>query len=316
MKERILSLVVVLGAIFNGPIHAQEATSESKLKLIETKESQNKAPGKDIDEEITNTRMRAEAGSKSRYSIAAQLAYLGGSFEKPIDKERPNITNAAGRTDAALLGGQISGKYSFDSARSLLLGAGVRWISPLQGSAMPESYHGSKVDADNPFMIYQYLYKWSGIQSAFQVQPIMITKSNLRKVGSVATLSVNQNNVYEVGRTGLSLGLYLQLDGTVFDKDDDRYHADQADYLVNFDPYLEYQITDKLNFRTVTNLWHYTHYRSLPAHTYKFDKVYQSVGLGYAMNRDLFFYPNIQFLPDDIRNDRTNIALNAFFNLF
>jgi hypothetical protein len=316
MSKKFLAMMIALSTVSSLSAQAQDATSESKLKLEETKEKKNLAPGQDIDQEITNTRMRAEAGSKSRYSIASQIAYLGGSFEKPLNKERPNITNAAGRTDAALLGGQISGKYSFDQSRSLLIGAGVRWISPLQGAAMPESYHGSKVDADNPFAIYQILYKWSGIQSAFQLQPILITKSNLRKVGQVATLSLNQNNVYEVGQTGLSLGLYLQVDGSVYDKDDDKYHADQADYLVNFDPYLEYQITDKLNFRTVTNLWHYTHFRSLPAHTYQFDKVYQSVGLGYAMTRDVFFYPNVQFLPDEIRNDRTNIALNAFINLF
>lgn len=316
MNRQILALTLALSATFGFSLQAQEATSESKIKLEDTKETKNVAPGKDIDEEITNKRMRAESGSKSKYSIASQLAYVGGTVEKPFYKKRPNITNGAGQTPATSLNGQLSGKYSIDQSHAFMLGVGARWISPIQGSGTPSDYHGSKVDADNPFAIYQVLYKWSGIQSALQVQPFLITKSDMRKIGQLATLTLSQNNAYEVGHTGLTLGLYLQADGSVFDKDEDKYHANQADYLINFDPYLEYQFTDKLNLRTVTNLWHYTHFRSLPAHTYQFDKVYQSVGLGYAMTRDLFFYPNVQFLPDDVRADRTNVALNAFINLF
>jgi len=52
------------------------------------------------------------------------------------------------------------------------------------------------------------------------------------------------------------------------------------------------------------------------ANTWEKLKVYQSVGLGISVTRDIFLYPNIQFIPSDIRSDRTNIAMSASINIF
>jgi hypothetical protein len=316
MTKFIAALALVVGVPFAA--HADDTTeiNQNAIKIDDVNGQKNTTPGSDIDETITNNKMRAETGSKSRYSISSQLNYIGGSVDKPLAEDRPNIAGATGTTDAALIGGQISGKYNISSSQSLLAGVGVRWISPLQGSGTPKGYDGRKVDADNPYVVYQKLYKWSGVQSALQLQPTFFTNSNLVADGYVSTLALSQNNIFEIGHSGLSLGLYLMAQTGYYNNNSPAAKANQSDLTFNFDPFIEYQLTEKANIRTVTNLWNYEHARSMAWNTYIFDKVYQSVGVGYAITRDVFLYPNVQFLPDDIRSDRTNVALNTYINLF
>jgi hypothetical protein len=292
-------------------------TSQTSVKIDDVSAQPSTVPGDDIDQTITNNKMRAETGSKSKYSFASQMNYYGGSINAPLAGDRPNIAGATGTTDASLLGGQVSGKYNLSSSTSVLAGVGMRWISPLQGSTVPQGYTGNKVDVDNPYIVYQYLYKWSGIQSALQLQPTFYTNSNLvNTYGYVGTFAISQNNIYEVGHSGVSLGLYLLAQTGYFDNNSETAKANQSDFSINVDPFIEYQLTPKANIRAVTNLWNYEHARSMRWNTYIFDKVDQSIGLGYALTRDIYLYPNLQFLPDDIRADRTNLALNTYINLF
>src|SRR6185312_14650484 len=217
MIRTLIRMASVLSLLVLAPVLAwADGTAETSVKVEEITGQQNKVPG-DIDQTITNNKMRAETGSKSKYSLSSQLSYIGGSIEKPLAEDRPNIAGARGTTDAALLGGQVSVKYNVSTGQSLMAGVGVRWISPLQGSNVPKGYRGNKVDADNPYLVYQNLYKWSGVQSALQVSPTVYTNSNLVKDGYVATLAVSQNNIYEIGGTGLSLGLYLLAQTGYFD---------------------------------------------------------------------------------------------------
>lgn len=294
-----------------------EETNENRVSAQDVKEKKNVTPGNDIDETITNNLMRAETGSKDRYSFSSQLYYNGGSVESPLSINRPNIAAMTATTDTALLGGQVSGKYNINPADSVQVGVGVRWIAPLQGSQMPDKsvYDGNKVDADNPYLIYQHLYKWWGIQSALQFQPTYYTQSNLTHQGYVSQFWLDQNNIYEIGSTGLSLGLYLLVGTGVYNNNSPDVLDQQATLIWNFDPFIEYQINKTFNFRTVTNLWNYEHTRAQDNGTYHWDKVTQSVGLGISISRDIFLYPNVQFLPDNVRADLTNVALNTYINL-
>ena len=223
-----------------------EESSETSLKIEGQK---NTTSGEDIDQTITNNKMRAETGSKSKFSFSSQLNYIGGTVNAPLEAIRPDISGATGTTDVALFGGQISGKFNISPAQSLMAGLGVRWITPLQGSTVPDGYEGKKVDGDNPYLIYQYLYKWSGIQSAMQFQPTYYTNSNLINQGYVATFALSQNNIYEVGHSGLSLGLYLLAQTGYYNNNSDAAKAHQSDQTLNCDPFLEYKLTDKANLR-------------------------------------------------------------------
>jgi len=309
-----LCLLLILGA---QPSWSQDS---SQLKIEDVKGSQNATPGEDVDEVITNNLLRAESGSKSRWSIASALTYNGGSLESPLAEDRPNIAKSTGTIDKSLLDGQVSAKYNMNSRNSLMLGVGLRWIAPLSAHG-PRDYDGDRFDADNPYLTYQYLYKWAGIQSVLQIQALAFTNANLVREGYFGQLQFDQENMYEVGSTGLSIGAstWIALQnftktGAVGDLDDVR--TDQSDYSFGIEPCIEYGITDNINLRTVTSLWVYEHTRDRQPGTFMQDKVYQSFGVGFSITRDIYIFPNVQFLPDDIRFDRTNVAINTNINVF
>lgn len=325
MSQKLLKLVVlaIATASLAPAAYAQSETaseSSSKAKIEDVDGQKNKAPGEDVDETLTNKQMRAQSGSKSKWSIASQLSYYGGSVEKPMDSDRPNIGGAAGTTDVSQLNGQLSGKYAMDQRHSLLAGFGFRYISPFQGNQLPrkEVYSGNKVDAENPYVTWQYIYKAVGLQNVLQVTGTYYTNSNLVSDDKyVGGLGMSHTTVYEVGTTGLSLGLYASLQGNSFSTYLSGPKKTQNDYSFGIDPYLEYTINDMFNLRTVFNLWNYDHYRQVAsATTFDHNNLIQSVGLGISVTRDIFLYPNLQFVLDDIRADRTNVAITSYINLF
>lgn len=272
---------------------------------------------KDVDQILTNNQMRAETGSKSKWSIATSLTYSGGQLNRPFAEDRPNIAGATGSTDKTLIGGSISGKYAISPTTALLAGVGVRWLTPLQGTAKPRDYDGDKFDADNPYLNYQYIYRWHGVESVVTLASTYFTTSNLVKDGYLVSFGLSQNSVYRIPQTRLSIGANAYTGLAFYDKDDLASKRNQSDYSWGFLPFLEYQITDRLNLRTSWNLWIFEHLRSQSdGNTYRWDKVTQSLGLGISVTRDCFLYPNIQFLPDNVRSDRTTVALSANLNMF
>jgi hypothetical protein len=328
MIQVLLKIVgtIVLMVSFSIVAEAQSAKSQNKLMIEDINPEPNKASGEDVDQIITNKKMRAESGSKSKLSMSNTIIYYGGSVDAPLSESRPNITGAAGNTVVAFLTDRLGAKYAFNQRKSLSAGIGVRWITPLNSSgtpaiaeragSIPQPYPGKKVDADNPYVNYQYIYKWLGIQSVFVTGPTIMTATDQLNLGYQYEYDISQNNVYELGRSGLSLGLSIMAVGWTFDKNDSLSMAKQTDYSAGAYPFLEYQFSERFNLRTITGIAVYQHKRVADAHTYFKNKVYQSVGVGISVTRDIFLYPNIQFLPDNMRADTTNVALSANVNIF
>jgi hypothetical protein len=267
----------------------------------------------DPDQLITNAKMRAESGSKSRYSFRSKVNYYGGALNQPFAAVRPNIGAAPGQTAFGQFTGELSGKYLIDTKRSLAAGVGFRYITPFQGIDKPkQNYDGDKMDLDNPYIYYQYLTKWRGIQVVLSAQPTLITRSDQVAIHHLAEGIFTGTLLYDIGTTHLSAGLYGEIDYNVYYKNSD----DDNDYSAGLDPFLEYQINDRLNIRTVFNLWNYDHERSRPLSLWSHENLIQSFGLGISVTRDVFLYPNVQFVLDKIRMDRTNFAINMAINLW
>jgi hypothetical protein len=308
--------LLLLALVFHIQARAASEDSSNKVKMQDVKVNGNAPVGEDVDTIITNKKMRAETGSKSKYSISMGVNYSGGSLDKPFDDHRPNIANGTGATDVASLGGSISGKYALSTTTALLAGAGMRWITPLEGSK-PSNFNGDKFDADNPYFIYQYLYRWLNLQSAVQAQVTYFTASNLVNEGYVGTFGLSQTSIYEFGHSGLSIGAQAYTGLGYFNNDTPKAKADQSDYSFGFLPFIEYRLTDRLNLRTSSNTFIYEHVRSSDdANTYRRQKVTENVGVGISITRDVFLYPNVEFLIGDMRSDRSTFSLGANVNLF
>ncbi len=275
------------------------------------------AQSDDVDEIITNPKMRAETGSKSKYSVSLGLGYAGGSLEKPFAERRPNITEGTGATSFATLGGYVSGKCALTITDALISGAGMRWVTPLQGTETPKGFSGDKFDMDNPYFIYQHLYKWWAVQSAVQAQVTFFTASNLVNEGYVTSFAFSQNNIYQIPETRVSLGVSAYMGLGYFDDHSARAKANQSDYSFGLLPFAEYSVTDRLSVHTSTNLFVVQHLRSQKdENTYLRQKVSQNIGLGYAIRRDFYVSPSVDFLLSDIRPERSTFFLSANLNVF
>ena len=108
MKKSLLtaSSMLVTLALAGFTAAAQEtveSSSQSTTKIEDVKESNKVTDDVDVDEVITNKKMRAESGSKSKWSIGTSLNYSGSTVKAPLKPSRPNIAAGAGVPAFALL---------------------------------------------------------------------------------------------------------------------------------------------------------------------------------------------------------------------
>ena len=291
---------------------------EKIIQGTKVKEPDPSSPkGPDVDEIITNAKLRAQTGSKSKYSISTGLSYSGGSLARPFGITRPNITGGTGSTDFSSLGTSVSGRYALTTTSALSAGIGGRMITPVLGLAKPDGYGGNKFDVDSPGISYQYLYRWSGIQSAFGVSETFVTVSDLRKRGYVTSWGISQNNVYDFKDNGFTIGVGTYVNIGYFDRNDAADRATQSDYSMGLTPALEYRFSSNASVHFDTNLFTFEHLRSY-THAYSFqrDSVTQNFGFGYAVTRDFFVAPGVSFAVSNLRLSATTWSIGCNLNLF
>lgn len=318
---------------FNFSVLAEEATSESKIKIEAAKEADEQKPAKsnaatgEADELITNKRIRAESGSTSKYSIAVEFDYNGGSVRKPLHTDRPNISEGAELTSYSGVEGNVSGKININKVDSLFLGMGLRAVTPFS-KQVPEGA-GQRLNAADPYIIYQRISRFGDIQSMFNIGPTLDTAQDIRATGTLGNVQMIETLAYDFGGSRITVGGEVIVTYRFFNRgindvctveeglEDTPCGDYQSDYSAGINPFFEYEIDDNISFRTVLGLLMYDHARPEErALTMDRNLVYQSVGFGISMLRDFYLFPYIQFLPADIRADRTNVAVNTVFNLF
>lgn len=308
-------------------------TSANKMELEKLRKQSKEAAGRaageqDADDVITNAKLRAESGSKSKYSISVNMNYSGSTLEKPLNENRPNITQGAALTNYSSLDGTVAAKMNLTKTDSVSLGFGVRAVTPFS-KKVPEGA-GQRLNAADPSLTYQKLAKLGGVQSVTVIGPTFFTSKDVRANGTFNDLVLQQIFAYDFGGSRFTLGALTQLSGRTFDKgsnsicgQDEKTGKNilcgrsQSDYSVGLFPFAEYQINDTVGIRTITGLYVYDHARTETRPlTFAKNTIYQSIGLGISITRDIYVYPNIQFVPEYMRSDRTNVALNTTFNLF
>lgn len=320
---KIFSFMLV--SFFAMPSFAQDKKVEEKAKNPVAPSVVTATPtasGTDeADEAITNRRLRATEGSLSKWSISTFWNYQGGSLNDPTEPERPNIVNGGNVLTLQSLSGEVGVKYRLTKLDSLTFSTGLFMTTPFHSSIDDNSSlkqgfdeNSRKLNVQDPFLKYSHLDKIWGIQSISTVQGKLITNNQLADRRFRSELMISQNLMKDVGQTGFSYGAAFI--GYFYDFRDSVKLAGLTEQLVGIYPQAEYVINDTYNVRTVFGWQVYENVRGQPSDTYTKRKVYQSVGLGISVTRDLFLYPNIQFIPSNIRDDVTNIALQMNLNIF
>lgn len=311
---------------------AQEQTTpaategETKMKIEEAADKKNKVDG-DIDQEITNAKLRAESGSKSRYSLSFTGSYNGGSLREPFSKDRPNVTRDP-ITPKVNMAGDFGGRYRINKNESLSLALGYSLERPF--------HEAQRGQISNPSINYNHASKIGVIQNVATAGLSVTTNSDQVEIGDIGSVGLSDTLIYDFGGSRTSVGLAMEIGYTQYTKKNEivqpknqpRTNAInfQEDYSAAAYPFAEYAFNDWINLRTVFRPWIFTHARSAEGQTFQRRPWTQSFGVGFAATRDIFLYPNFQWNVERWRRDDYNfkgltadtatVGLSVTANLF
>ncbi len=313
MKNFIAAFMLSLS--FNSYAQEEINTSKTKQRELVTDQSEDQ---EDIDDEITNAKMRAEAGSKSKHSFSMDLTYNGGTIDNITAYRRPNIAGSAATSTLTSLSGEIGYRYRLSANDSITAGVGVEMLTPGYELAQEERNGGiKKYDASNPTIAFNRSFAGADLQNSISVSATAITSKEVIEAEKTRGLvGIDYVGLKDIGTSGWQIGVALWAYNYFYSEytiDEEIEESSQTEYDIGFAPFVEYVFNDTYNFRTVYNGNSYTSTRDNRT-AFSQGEITQSMGLGIAASRDIFLYPNIQWVWSDVRADKTNVALSATMN--
>lgn len=319
------------GAQTSSSTSSTTSTTTSTSKIGDLQKPTEKM--KDIDEEITDARLRATLGSKSKWSFKSDLSYSGGSINDPMGSIRPNYRASATTEALAYLSGNIGVNVRVADKDSISFGSGLTINDPFHGDiTKPASdvRSGRKADAvlpryemSTPFVSWSRGYKAFNTQMSSSVSATYYTDEDTQKQDYLGSVSFSQVFLANLGTSKWNGGVSVSLAKYIYSGplSDAFYLALQengkykrSDISAGLFPFMQYTFNDRYSFRTVFGYFQFAKYEINDQYVQL--EPYQSVGIGISITRDIYLYPNVQFTPKDIRDDRTNVALSTNINLF
>lgn len=306
MKIQNVALGLLVTSLSFGAF-AQETTATTNTTSSTSKTEAGATDLKDIDAEITNAKLRAETGSKKKFSFRSYFAYNGSTIQKPLAKERPNFTGSTANDPDTSLSGQFGMKYRASDRGSYSLQTGMSVRRPFGGD-LPGGVN--KLEVANPTLSYDYVTKIGEFQSITSAGVDYGTSRYRTNIGWLSNLNLGQTLMYSF-KSGWELGGIVDLNANVYRPEEGLANTTYEGGLYAM---LEYAFNDKYSFRTVFRYWTWESNRESP-NTYDRNYGSQSVGIGMALARDFYLYPNLQFAPQNLRADVTNWGISANINL-
>lgn len=333
MEIRFLVSLIIFGVVFqSSSLWAEDFQIENKTQLDLKKENTSL---KDIDGEITNARLRVQLGAKSRWSFRSDLSYSGGSIEKPLKSVRPNYRLGPNSEEISDLSGLVGVNYRLTERDNLSFTTGITVVDPFHGSLTKPVVDQRQSTKDHLVDRYQVTtpsLNWSRGYTALGAQMISglayshYTGSWMADIHALGALSVSQTILAPFGASRWSGGVsaymsYTFYGGSIKNPSLRPYYQSgtfrRSDLGVGVYPFLDYAFNDKYSFYTLFGYFDFLKYKDEYFNNNKLlqTEPYQSLGVGISVTRDIYLYPNIQFVPKDIRSDRTNVALNVKLNI-
>lgn len=305
-KLAFACILVPAGMAFAETTITTETTSTVKIP-----EGNNASDRKNIDEEITNAKLRAATGSKKLVSLASSFSYSGGALTNPTSTERPQLNEGQVSADPTKLNGQISVKYRMTDHDNLNVGLGIDYTPEYTKDRTTGAKEEAKWNASTPYVSYGRVFKAGEVQNVLSA-----TLSKYTASPDVNEAKLNYN-VYLDHTMMVGIGTSKAEIGLVSFIQQEFYSEEVADgsfeRQIGFYPVAEYAVSDKLSLRTVSRWIAFN--VSKGSDTGKLAAQTQSVGVGYAATRDVYLYPNMQWKWSTLAADQTTVGLSANINL-
>lgn len=331
MKTQLLLSLVLAGSVVASSAFAAEeqqankdqSSNTSTIKMTDVQKKDEKM--KDIDEEITNAKMRAESGSKSKWSVSADLTYSGGNLQTPLAANRPNYAGEAAVQGSTSLDGTIGGSYRVDMRNRVSFGTGISILTPFQSNLQETTRmaeDGGATDISTPYLKWGHNRRIGNVQNSFSGTYSHSTASwDVNGQKSFGAVSFSHVAIFDIEGSNWQPGISTAIGQTIYTDgasatDVTGSASRRQDYSIGLYPFVEYAFNDMFSFRTVFRPFSFGHNRSDDAMTFERSMYTQSMGLGIAITRDVYLYPNMQFAPENLKPELTNVGLSTTLNVF
>lgn len=327
MKLLLVTAAALLSFSFN--TFAAETTTgtanESKANLTNITNSEAPAKGKDLDAEVTDIKLRADSGKKSKYSTSFYLTYSGGSLSNPGDDVRPNVTGGRA-TNPVMLSGNVGVRYRKDKNNSIYAATGIARARPFHSRENDEDW-----EVSTPHIVYNRTHGASDLQISSNYRLYFMTEDRFTDIGQAATVGYSLVAKNKIANSRFSGGVSMNVGYNFYDGREislakvqrkypwyRRYNdieQVQSDYTFSLSPAIQYQVNDYVYAYTSFSLLSHTHYKADKPFRMSNENVTQSLGASAALSRDFVLSPYITFEPENTSRDRTAVNLGATINL-
>ncbi len=286
----------------------QTFAQSTTLNVNETVLKANEVNKEKIEDtrEITDSKLRADGGSLSRYSLKFSLSYYGPPVGDLSAKKQPNPDGSIGNFDTAM-GGSISARYRLDPKSTLGVGTGINALTPFHGS--------ERTDIKNPFIGYDLNSRIENLQmrNAFRVEYTSVPE--YRAVGQDGALSYDNGVVYYLGTSNVGLGLDTSFDYFLYNREYVIKDRNSSRYALNFYPQVKYNISDKINIYTSLAI-RFANPRSRDDEWALLNKTLsQRLGMGMAFSKTIYFAPYLNFYPETMNMESTTFSFATIFSI-
>jgi hypothetical protein len=278
---------------------SSESTSRLSLPKIENKKFEENT-------EITDAKLKADAGSLSKFSLKFNLSYYGPTLGDLSVKDQPNPDGTIGTYETSL-GGAMAARYRVDPKSSYSMGTGLKAIHPLHGM--------ERFDVQTPYVSYDKAERIYDFQTRSSFGPSLTTIPNYKDVGQVGALTYDFSSVYDLGSSRVAVGLDANISLFLYNRQYRTSDRKASRGVVQLFPTLKYNFSNRLSINTSTAL-SWLAPRSVSNETVLWNKVVsQRLGLGYAFSRDIFIFPYLTLYPTKLAFDTTTMNVSTVFSI-
>ncbi len=312
-----MTLALSTSAVAQSETTEKAATPESVIQKSDLVPSDT-GP-KDIDDEITNARLRATTGAKKKLSIASSFSYSGAAITNPLSTERPQLNDGLASADPAKANADISLKYRLTDNDHLNLGFGVDYTPEYTADKATGRKQTSRTNASSPSLVYSRVFKAGGIQNVLSAGVSKYTAKEDLDTNLNYQASVSHTMMAPIGSSKAEIGIYTYFAQEFYSKLDEGQaergnEKNTTSHQVGIMPIFEYAFSDKVSFRTVSRWLTWTVMNSDKDRGFIAGQT-QSMGIGYAVTRDVYLYPNMQWKWSSLNANQTTVGFSANINL-
>jgi hypothetical protein len=258
------------------------------------------------DEEITDAKLKADTGSLSKYSLKFNLSYYGPMVGDLSAKDQPNPDGSIS-PHATAISGSFGGRYRLSSSSSVSMGTGMKANHPFHGM--------DRFDVNDPFLGYDKLYRIGDVQMRLSPSVSYITTPEYKKAGEFAGVSYDTSLIYNLGTSHVALGVDASVGYYLYGRGYRSSDRSANQYTLSTFPTLKYNISDRLNINTSIKMAWANFRRSKDKYQMIPQTTTQRLGVGYALTRDIYLFPYLNFYPNSFTQDSTTLNLSTSFSI-